>query len=280
MKHACRYAIVRFMPYRETGEFANVGIVLMSPTARFFGFRMLGRTVRRVTAFFDQLDPNMLRRARQNFERELTRIQEAVEHSYAGFGLRANEAAYVDTIFDELVRPREAMMYLAEPRAVLADNVADKLQELFDHYVSRAFVKEPPFEKMAERRVQLILRAADLSALYQKMDLGDESYHARFPFVRVVDNRGPIRAIKPINLAHDDATRLYDHGWEWVGRVRKLRRLNLLPEHVLFAAEPPRQDFGLRASAYAEVKEELERSEVCVVDADDKNRILTFAKAA
>ena len=25
---ACRYAIVQFMPYAETGEFANVGVVL------------------------------------------------------------------------------------------------------------------------------------------------------------------------------------------------------------------------------------------------------------
>ncbi|HVK54151.1 MAG TPA: DUF3037 domain-containing protein, partial [Burkholderiales bacterium] len=34
MNIACHYAIVRFLPFVETGEFANVGVVLFSPNAR------------------------------------------------------------------------------------------------------------------------------------------------------------------------------------------------------------------------------------------------------
>ena len=59
----CRYAILRFLPYVETGEFANVGVVLMSTAGRYFGFRLLGRRVARVTHFFDlhdQVQPNAL----------------------------------------------------------------------------------------------------------------------------------------------------------------------------------------------------------------------------
>lgn len=279
MKHACRYAIVRFMPYAETGEFANVGLVLMSPTAKFFGFRMLGRGVRRITAFFDQLDSKVFRRARINFEEELARIQTMVEHSFAGFGLRANEASYVDAVFNEMVRPRESIMYLAEPRVILAEDPASKLEDLFDHYVGRAFVNQPQHERVIERRVQQMLRAADLAGQYHRMDLGDEQYHARFPFVRKDDNDKPVRAIKPLNLAHDDATKLFDHGWEWIGRVRKLRNVNLLPTNVLFAAERPADQFGPRAAAYAEVKEELEKYDVRVASAGEERLILDFARA-
>ena len=278
MKYACRYAIVRFMPYRETGEFANVGLVLMSPGAKFFGFRMLERGMRRVTAFFEQVDPRMFRSARETFEHELERIQGMVEHSFAGFGLKGNQVGYVDNIFSEMVRPREALMYLADARVVMADNPADKLQELFDHYVARSFVAQPQHERLIERRVQQMLRAASLASHYQKMDIGNENYHARFPFVRLDENDRPERAIKPLNLAQDDATKLFDHGWEWVGRVRKLRAANLLPPFVLFAAERPDNDFGARAAAYAEVKEELERYEVRVASAGEEKLILEFAK--
>lgn len=31
MKYSCLYSIVRFAPYAETEEFANVGIVLTAP---------------------------------------------------------------------------------------------------------------------------------------------------------------------------------------------------------------------------------------------------------
>jgi len=40
-KLACQYALLRFRPFAETGEFANVGIVMLAPEARFFGFRLL-----------------------------------------------------------------------------------------------------------------------------------------------------------------------------------------------------------------------------------------------
>ena len=53
-KFACQYALLRFRPFAETGEFANVGIVLLAPEARFFGFRLLKR-YGRITQFFIEL---------------------------------------------------------------------------------------------------------------------------------------------------------------------------------------------------------------------------------
>ncbi len=48
----CMYAIVRFAPFVDTGEFANVGIILMAPTARYFGYNLMGKRHGRVTRFF------------------------------------------------------------------------------------------------------------------------------------------------------------------------------------------------------------------------------------
>lgn len=277
MKHACRYAIVRFMPYPETSEFANVGIVLMSPTAKFFGFQMLGRSARRITDFFDQLEPKTFRVARQLFEIELTRIQQLVEHSFAGHGLNSNEYRYVDSVFNDLLRPQEAMMYLADARGIIVENPAEKLGELFDHYVARDFVEKPNHERDLERRVQQILKLGALTSHYKKMEIGNDDYHTRFPFVQIDQDLKPIRVIKAINLAHADATKLFDHGWDWVGKVKMLKKADILPREVLFAAQRPIENFGPRASAYAEVKHELERYDVQVGSADDEKLILDFA---
>ncbi len=37
-KVACNYAIIRFLPYPETEEFVNVGVVLACPSALPRGF--------------------------------------------------------------------------------------------------------------------------------------------------------------------------------------------------------------------------------------------------
>lgn len=42
MKHACIYCIVRFAPFAETEEFANVGIVLTAPAIRRMECMRLG----------------------------------------------------------------------------------------------------------------------------------------------------------------------------------------------------------------------------------------------
>lgn len=55
----CRYAIVRFLPYAETQEFANVGIVLACPETGYFGFRLEIRHTRRFTDFFKELCPRV-----------------------------------------------------------------------------------------------------------------------------------------------------------------------------------------------------------------------------
>ena len=48
-KVACQYAIVRFAPFVETGEFANVGIIMMAPKQRFFAFELELKRYKRIT---------------------------------------------------------------------------------------------------------------------------------------------------------------------------------------------------------------------------------------
>ncbi|MEJ2767643.1 DUF3037 domain-containing protein [Mycetohabitans sp. B46] len=278
MKHACRYAIVRFMPYLETGEFANVGLLLMSPTARFFGFRMLD-SVRRVTAFFDELDPNIFRRARKTYQQELMRIGASIEHAFCNVspGLDPDYAKFA---FTELVKPRQAIMYADAERAVLADDPAEKLLELFDHYVGRVFVTRAYQEREVEKGVQRILKSAELAALYkQQVLIGDDAYRARLPFARINERGQAIRAIKPLFLAHDDPSRLYDHGWDWLGKVKKLRRDDKLIGDIMFAVRRPAEEFGPHAEAFADVKQDLEREDfISVVSDSDERGILAFAQ--
>ncbi len=62
-KIACQYVIVRFAPYVETGEFANVGILMMAPRHGYFGFKLETRRHGRITRFFEELEPKLYREA-------------------------------------------------------------------------------------------------------------------------------------------------------------------------------------------------------------------------
>ncbi len=77
MMRAARYSIIRFLPYAETEEFANVGVVMFAPTARYFDFQLTNKW-RRLGAFFDTLDRRVFSEGVRAFREELVRTRNLV----------------------------------------------------------------------------------------------------------------------------------------------------------------------------------------------------------
>lgn len=273
-KHLCQYAIVRFLPYRETGEFANVGIVLTCPETGYFDFRLLTK-VRRITAFFEELDARIYRRTRNDFKNELRRIQEflAPQPNTRGFA----DVELARHLFTELTRPREVMMRFEGVRTVLAEDPAQELDALFAHYVERNFSTKAYQEKLLEKDVHKILQSAHLNKQYKPQTIGNTAtYHARFPFVHSEDGWAT-SAIKPLHLAQDDPAQIFDHGWAWLGKIAKLRAFNLLPERVLFPVQGPADEKGERFDTFREITHKLADEGMVVVAATEVDQILEFA---
>lgn len=278
MKFACTYAIVRFLPYAETGEFANVGIVLACQQTGYFNFKLLSRTGR-IRAFFEELDKNVFKTTQKAFAAELVRVCELLlETQPNGQQPQGQDnKMLLSHLFAETIRPREAMIRFAEPRVVLADDPDEKLTELYEHYIERNFATKQYQEKLIERQVQQTLRSADLMRNYSSKVLGNSAYHVRFPLVKLVNEKVQ-RVIKPIYLAQKDSTQLYDHGWEWIGKIRKLNREKMLPAAVLFAVDAPAENDAECFSAYNEIIDELENQNIQVISYDNAIDLVRFAQ--
>jgi len=277
MKYACQYAIVRFLPYAETGEFANIGIVLTCPQTGYFDFKLLTR-VRRISAFFNELDVSIFRSVKASFSTELDRVKAMLTAAHANKKVpptQTNKALF-NHLFAEIIRPREAMIRFDDPRVIIADNPSDKLNELFDHYVARNFATKKYQEQLIERHVSQALKHADLMKLYTPVVLGNNAYHVRFPLVKM-ENDEAQKIIKPLHLAQDDPTSLYDHGWEWVGKIRKLKREQYLPNAILFAVNEPNIENTECHAAFTEIMDELRNQNVKVIPYDDTEELIKFA---
>lgn len=272
-KFVCQYAIVRFLPYLETGEFANVGIVLLCPETGYFDFRLLNRA-RRITAFFEELKFNLYRDTKNSFLKELERIQQFVHDENHNGTLTQN---FVNNIFANLIRPREVMMRFDAVRTLLTDDPKQKINDLFSFYVERDFVTPVYQEELIEKNVRSLLKNADLIRNYKKETLGDqEAYHATFPFVYMESGHAK-KVIKPLNLAQNDPAQIFDHGWAWMGKIKKLRDMGLLYEDVLLAVKSPSVDSKPEFDMYNEVIRTLKSEKIIVAQANDKDKILEFA---
>ena len=277
-KLACQYALLRFRPFVETGEFANVGVVLLCPEGRFFGFKML-KKYGRITKFFHQLDSKVYLNGKALFTEELERFSMHLRSNALDGRKRVADVPLAVALFAELTRTRDAMLQFDERRVVLAADPKAKLNELFDHYVERNFVTKAYQERLLENSVRRMLFQGDnrIGALYYQEKVGTADFVVNFPFVRksndVVD-----RIIKPLYLAQDDSTKVLNHGGLWVDRVRRLHKRNALPKNVLFPIAAPKRE-AKAFLAYEEIRQELLDAGVEVTMANDEQRILAFASA-
>jgi hypothetical protein len=277
MNTACHYAIVRFMPFVETGEFANVGVVMFAPNARYFGFKLLGNRFARVTNFFEQMDAKVFRASMSTFREELQRIDGMLKQMGTDRRLRTLDREGAVRLWGEIIKPRETMLRFSESRVALADDPRVKMLELYEYYVERNFVNREYREKLLDRAVQGWLRQAKLADRFHPARVGNDEYHAQFPFVAGPEEK-PEKIIKPLNLDYSEASRIIDHGGQWMVRINALKKRHLLPDRVLFTVKgPDADDATVRGQARRDVVADLEGAGILVADFSQTQAVIDFA---
>jgi hypothetical protein len=279
MKFTCQYAILQFMPYPETREFANAGVVLMCPERGYFGFKMLKR-YGRITQFFGQMDRRIYLQGKRILQDELQRVRTTLKGDLLDMRRRGKDPRDAIRVFAELTRRREAIFRFDMPGVLMAEDPKLACAELYGYFVERDFVTKEYQEQQLERATRRLLLSASLSERFEPATLGDDEYHARFPFVAIRDEVA-IRVIKPLFLAQEETNKIYAHADVWLPKVRRLRAKNLLPEAVMFPlTAPPMQLDSKRRNAFEEVKRELELLDVMTAPANDEEAVLEFARGA
>lgn len=87
-----------------------------------------------------------------------------------------------------------------------------------------------------------------------------------------------MKAIKPLNLAQAEASKIIDHGGAWIFKMNELRRRELSPEKVLFTVAKPESDTGSRINAYQNIVEQIQGNGLEVAEFGQKEKVMTFAK--
>lgn len=276
-KFACNYAIVRFSPYVETGEFANVGVVMICPQLRYFDFRLLRKRYGRVTKFFEELDAQVFRTSIYALRDQLDETRDVLKDH--GFDRRRKYAGdeFALRLFKEIIRPRENIMRFGPAGTVLTDDPKTKINDLYSFYVERTFVTKQYRETVLEKGLKRILDTANIADKYVRRRIGDEEFHATFPFVEL-KNDTPNKIIKPLHLNHDTSNKILEHGGVWWFRIRELQEREKLPDQILFTIDGA-SGSDTRGKACREAVRRLEDAGVQTAPYRDENAIIKFAAA-
>lgn len=126
-QHVCNYAVLRFLPYPETGEFVNVGVVAHCEELGWLGYAGVADEGRRVTQFFPAVIAADYLRQRTAMFAELERVRVLISNT--------KDRRLACGIFQELVRPRESVFRFGEIRTAMTADPAELVTRLCEHYV-------------------------------------------------------------------------------------------------------------------------------------------------
>lgn len=275
MTHQVVYAVIQFRPYRETEEFANVGVVLCAPQVGFFEYRIETTRFARVTGFFSELDVKTPRMVAQFVSDELKRVQDMSKC------LGKPDATL--RLFHEATKAKEGLIYFSQAKPALVDgDLAEYLEKLYEHYVHHSFAKQPSATEKLETAVKQLLEQNDLRKYYKAADLGDPMglVKAKVPFIHQKDGMN-MRAIRPLSFVFGRPTpnKIVDEAEQWANRFKRLFGAGVLaPESVIVPVEfPDNRENQALIPAVKEAEKVFSDRSVKIVSAADSSAILTFA---
>ena len=265
-----QYAVVRFMPFIETREFANIGVVLIAPKTGKFLFKLAPKRFGRVTQFFDDLEGKLYQNAIDTFTAELDRIQ----HYCIAHGLRGKELV---EYFTELTRHRESVLHFGTVGRLMGETDLAELDNLYKRFVARDFVNEQYREKQMVTLLKQTF-AAQLTVKYTEKKLKAGIFDITVPFVHKAVQG--IRVIKPLAFDQKTPLKAAEHGEQWLNRMQKLINNHVVvAERALFTVERPAPDKTDFVQVYNDIVGEIKNIGVQVEQFDNTDKIIQFAQA-
>lgn len=266
MKILCKYAVLRFMPFAETQEFANIGIILSVPKQGIISFKVAPTRFARVTNFFEDLDGKLYKNAINRFTNELKRVQV--------FAQKFTGEQHLN-YFNEVTRFRESVIHFSEMHTLLCDDPHKALNQLYERYVGRQFVTKQYREAQMVRSLKHTLNTK-LPFKYKEKELQADYLSVKLPLVAEIGEN--IRAIKPMTFQQPKALTLLEHGETWISRINRLiKNGSIEADHIMFTVEPPARTGRKLEKAYNEVITEMKELGVVVSSYEEKDEIIQFA---
>jgi hypothetical protein len=116
----CNYALLQFLPYPETGEFVNVGLLMMCQQPCFLHFEAERVMTGRVKAMFPRQNERTFADAMESLRRDMERAANSVR-----------DPKTCQILFNEIVRRRESLFRFGEVRTILTIDPLQRAQDLF-----------------------------------------------------------------------------------------------------------------------------------------------------
>lgn len=245
MKRAFRYSIIRFQPFPDSGEFANIGVLVIDTELGEVDFKLARQKFARIREFFGEDAYEAYKFAIQHLMTEF------------GYGRRrpfwTKEAAF--DLFNLHVRPRESSILFSEQRTIMFEGTIGELTaNLYARFIERRRTDAAELTLIDDIRDALKTHAI---RGFRAIRVEDPVVSVRFP---IAHKNGELVAIQPLVFTQKTPLAIFDYGAHWKNRLSYLLDRKVLGVgSVMLAVDEPYERFDDASyQAFEAARSELE----------------------
>lgn len=218
MTHSYSFSVIRYVHDVVTGEFANVGVVLYSPSAK----RLIAETTQaysRLSAFFGQIDGD-------HFRKVMRRLNSRIEDLDAEISERDGGAPSVHAaeLVGRILPKDDSALQLTPAGAGVTTNLDRTLQQVFERHVTR-YAERPTRQARTDEAVldalKRPLQERHLLSRAQPMTIQTPDYDLEFPIAWL---NGQTNVCDAVSLDYKRGEDIIKQADRWTGRAWNLNR--------------------------------------------------------
>ncbi|QBM77414.1 DUF3037 domain-containing protein [Sphingomonas sp. AAP5] len=273
MKSIFKYSIIRFRPFAETEEFANIGVIAIDEASGEIAFEIGPKRFSRIRHFFDEKAYHAYAHVIEHLAVELPRMTQFLTKNY---GVSSRSA------FEDITKRRESSVIFSAVRLVNSDlNIETLTENLFNRFVKREFAADN-IENVLTRDIRRSLHQYGVRN-FKNFKIDDDLIPVSFPLAHLGQE---LRAIKPLAFSQKSPMGIVDYGAHWRKRLSYLLdRKKVGERNVLIAVDGPGIDAEKpMREAFDLARDELARLPFDIVDGEVggvvNEKIIAFARAS
>lgn len=269
MTTTCLYSIVRYAPYAETEEFANIGVVMCAPKENYFDFQLTKRNDSRVRNFFH--DDAIFPVAKDAILREIQFAKAQASQIIS--------PQHLAQFFRYFTAKKESIFQFSTVRVVLSNNPKDELGRIYNKYVNHSdFTKERREDVLARELRRSFDRIEGLKNAFKQDSI--DGFFAKFSMPLVAKKHNKIQcAIKPLAFTQSEPGKMMEHSDTWIMRITRASEESLMDkDDVLFTIEAPDSPTSGQSKVIDMIKRNMDAKKINFTSASNHKETIDFAK--
>ncbi|KNE85448.1 MULTISPECIES: DUF3037 domain-containing protein [Aggregatibacter] len=270
MKTPILYSFVRFLPFFESGEFVNIGLLMCEPNRKKLTYRLVKRNDPRVNHFFR--NSKIFYDVQPIIDEQLKYIVDRISVDT----FNTNEE--IINFFHSYTEQRDGLFQFSNAAVALVDNPMMKFDEIYERFIRSACVPSENQENRMIKHYREMFKNDQVLSLYKSHLVQGGTAKFTLPLA-IKDGNTPyiLKGIKPLAFDQSESASMIEHCDSWVAKINRASDEGLISkDKVLFTLDTANSKKELKI--LKTIKDTFDKFGIYHTDWKDNFHILSFAR--